>query len=158
MAWVLDIDCLCPFSQIKDFNPYDIDGSGEMIRSLINYRAAQSVRMNLANIIPPIMSSYFTYDGSMTKPPCTQNVHWIISTTTKPVSRAEVWTVSLIFSPNLGLLLSLILTLNVFILQLETLRHLTSKSGTQIAGNWRQLQKFDAIVNFVQVSWFPFNW
>ncbi|MCH7528323.1 MAG: carbonic anhydrase family protein, partial [Candidatus Marinimicrobia bacterium] len=47
------------------------------------------VSINVMDFIPP-MSSYFTYSGSLTTPPCTEGVRWIVLDTAVKVSVAQV--------------------------------------------------------------------
>ena len=47
------------------------------------------VTINVMDFIPP-MSSYFTYIGSLTTPPCTEGVRWIVLDSAVKVSVAQV--------------------------------------------------------------------
>ncbi|MCH8839007.1 MAG: carbonic anhydrase family protein [Candidatus Marinimicrobia bacterium] len=47
------------------------------------------VSINVMDFIP-LMSSYFTYSGSLTTPPCTEGVRWIVLDTPVKVSVAQV--------------------------------------------------------------------
>ncbi len=51
--------------------------------------APAGVTINVLDFIP-LMSSYFTYSGSLTTPPCTEGVRWIVLGTPVKVSVAQV--------------------------------------------------------------------
>ncbi len=57
------------------------------------------VTINVLDFIP-LMSSYFTYSGSLTTPPCTEGVRWIVLGTPVKVSVAQVEYFNTFFSAS----------------------------------------------------------
>jgi len=49
----------------------------------------ESVRLKIADLLPKSHTSY-RYEGSLTTPPCTENVRWIVFEETMPLSRKQL--------------------------------------------------------------------
>ncbi len=84
---------------IGDENPF--------IRTLWNYlpldvgleESIGSVKIDVAQLLPKIRG-YYTYMGSLTTPPCTEGVRWIVMRTPVQVSRAQVTTFGRLYEMN----------------------------------------------------------
>lgn len=46
--------------------------------------------LNLQDMLPENLHSYYSYQGSLTTPPCTENVHWFVLADTVKLSRTQV--------------------------------------------------------------------
>ena len=53
-----------------------------------------------ANQFLPAMSSYFTYYGSLTTPPCTEGVRWFVMQAPVKLSTQQVWDFNALFSES----------------------------------------------------------
>lgn len=84
---------------IGDENPF--------IRTLWNYLPLDvgleenigSVKIDVTALLPKIRG-YYTYMGSLTTPPCTEGVRWIVMRTPVQVSRAQVTTFGRLYEMN----------------------------------------------------------
>ncbi|MFO1319405.1 MAG: carbonic anhydrase family protein [Burkholderiales bacterium] len=84
---------------IGDENPF--------IRTLWNYLPLDvgleenigSVKIDVTQLLPKIRG-YYTYMGSLTTPPCTEGVRWIVMRTPVQVSRAQVATFGRLYDMN----------------------------------------------------------
>uniref|UniRef100_A0A8C3YD01 Carbonic anhydrase n=1 Tax=Catagonus wagneri TaxID=51154 RepID=A0A8C3YD01_9CETA len=47
--------------------------------------------LDLQDMLPENLHSYYSYWGSLTTPPCTENVHWFVLADTVKLSRTQVW-------------------------------------------------------------------
>lgn len=57
------------------------------------------VMINAADFLPAIQTTY-RYEGSLTTPPCTEGVHWLLMTTPVELSAAQLNTLESIFEAN----------------------------------------------------------
>ena len=60
-----------------------------LIQSIKNQETPVSISINIADIIPQ-NTNYYTYTGSLTTPPCTQGVQWIIFKEPMNISTQQV--------------------------------------------------------------------
>lgn len=56
----------------------------------LNKETSMDVPMTLASILPHNIDVFYTYKGSLTTPPCSEVVTWIIFPTPAPISFAQV--------------------------------------------------------------------
>jgi carbonic anhydrase len=54
--------------------------------------------LNLANL--PKHHGYYTFDGSLTTPPCSENVRWFVLKTTVEASEAQLKQFGARYAPN----------------------------------------------------------
>ncbi len=59
----------------------------------------ESVKIDATNLLPKIRG-YYTYMGSLTTPPCTEGVRWIVMRTPVQISRTQVQTFSRVYEMN----------------------------------------------------------
>lgn len=53
---------------------------------------ASEFTVNLTQLLPDNAAQYVQYSGSLTTPPCTENVLWTIFTNDEPISFSQVST------------------------------------------------------------------
>ncbi|KAM5248730.1 carbonic anhydrase 6 [Ctenodactylus gundi] len=86
---------LAAFVEIDDYaeNTYYTN----FINHLANIKfAGQSTTLtdlHVLDMLPEDLSRYYTYPGSLTTPPCTENVEWFVLADSVKLSRAQVWKV-----------------------------------------------------------------
>ena len=59
----------------------------------------ESVKIDASQLLPKIRG-YYTYMGSLTTPPCTEGVRWIVMRTPVQISRSQVQTFSRVYEMN----------------------------------------------------------
>uniref|UniRef100_A0A8D2KBV0 Carbonic anhydrase n=1 Tax=Urocitellus parryii TaxID=9999 RepID=A0A8D2KBV0_UROPR len=47
--------------------------------------------LDIQDMLPGDLHHYYTYEGSLTTPPCTENVHWFVLADSVKLSRSQVW-------------------------------------------------------------------
>ncbi|KAF7466813.1 carbonic anhydrase 6 [Marmota monax] len=47
--------------------------------------------LDIQDMLPRDLYHYYTYEGSLTTPPCTENVHWFVLADSVKLSRSQVW-------------------------------------------------------------------
>ncbi|VCW79122.1 unnamed protein product [Gulo gulo] len=47
--------------------------------------------LDVLDMLPEDIQHYYSYRGSLTTPPCTENVHWFVLVHHVPLSRAQIW-------------------------------------------------------------------
>ncbi|XP_045876817.1 carbonic anhydrase 6 [Meles meles] len=47
--------------------------------------------LDILDMLPEDTQHYYSYKGSLTTPPCTENVHWFVLVHHVPLSRAQIW-------------------------------------------------------------------
>jgi carbonic anhydrase len=57
-------------------------------------------RINAQELLPPELDDYFTYSGSLTTPPCTESVRWIVLRRPMEISHAQISAFREIFGAN----------------------------------------------------------
>ena len=62
---------------------------GEILETLFD-PASPPERFNASHLLPEDPSSYYTYPGSLTTPPCTEGVKWVILKDVAPISEAQI--------------------------------------------------------------------
>jgi carbonic anhydrase len=61
--------------------------------------AAKGVKLNVAGFLPTVHTT-FRYDGSLTTPPCTEGVSWLVMTTPVNLSRGQLAALEKVFKGN----------------------------------------------------------
>ncbi|HEU4647799.1 MAG TPA: carbonic anhydrase family protein [Gemmatimonadales bacterium] len=61
--------------------------------------AVDSVRVSAADLLPG-HTGYFTFDGSLTTPPCTEGVRWLVLSDPAEISSAELHTLGSLYPNN----------------------------------------------------------
>jgi carbonic anhydrase len=59
----------------------------------------KEVRIDPTGLLPA-NRNYFTYNGSLTTPPCTEGVRWLVLRTPSPLSKAEIATFAKLYPNN----------------------------------------------------------
>uniref|UniRef100_A0A8D0TEQ3 Carbonic anhydrase 6 n=1 Tax=Sus scrofa TaxID=9823 RepID=A0A8D0TEQ3_PIG len=79
--------------QIKDYaeNTYYSDFISHLKNIRIPGQTTVLSSLNLQDMLPENLHSYYSYQGSLTTPPCTENVHWFVLADTVKLSRTQVW-------------------------------------------------------------------
>jgi carbonic anhydrase len=62
-------------------------------------RVEEKVKINAASLLPQ-SHKYYTFDGSLTTPPCSEGVTWFVLTTPKQISKEQVARFSKIYNGN----------------------------------------------------------
>ncbi|XP_002716209.2 carbonic anhydrase 6 [Oryctolagus cuniculus] len=84
---------LAAFIEINDYaeNTY----YSQLISQLANIRYPGQVTtlrdLNIREMLPENVDHYYTYQGSLTTPPCSENVLWFVLANSAFLSRAQVW-------------------------------------------------------------------
>lgn len=60
---------------------------------------AKGVKINVAELLPPTRAT-FRYDGSLTTPPCTEGVSWLVMTSPVKLSHAQIARLEKVFKRN----------------------------------------------------------
>lgn len=47
--------------------------------------------LDIQDMLPANLHHYYSYRGSLTTPPCTENVHWFVLADSVKLSRAQIW-------------------------------------------------------------------
>uniref|UniRef100_A0A8D2AQM6 Carbonic anhydrase 6 n=1 Tax=Sciurus vulgaris TaxID=55149 RepID=A0A8D2AQM6_SCIVU len=47
--------------------------------------------LDILDMLPRDLQHYYSYEGSLTTPPCTENVHWFVLADSVKLSRSQVW-------------------------------------------------------------------
>ena len=59
-----------------------------------------NLTMNAQDLLPRALDDYFTYSGSLTTPPCTESVRWIVLRRPVEVSKAQIAAFRGLFAMN----------------------------------------------------------
>uniref|UniRef100_A0A8C9UUR7 Carbonic anhydrase 6 n=1 Tax=Spermophilus dauricus TaxID=99837 RepID=A0A8C9UUR7_SPEDA len=57
--------------------------------------------LDIQNMLPGDLYHYYTYEGSLTTPPCTENVHWFVLADSVKLSRSQVTPVCICWNETL---------------------------------------------------------
>uniref|UniRef100_A0A8D1F5W3 Carbonic anhydrase n=1 Tax=Sus scrofa TaxID=9823 RepID=A0A8D1F5W3_PIG len=84
---------LAALFEIKDYaeNTYYSDFISHLKNIRIPGQTTVLSNLNLQDMLPENLHSYYSYQGSLTTPPCTENVHWFVLADTVKLSRTQVW-------------------------------------------------------------------
>ncbi|NP_001137588.1 carbonic anhydrase 6 precursor [Sus scrofa] len=84
---------LAALFEIKDYaeNTYYSDFISHLKNIRIPGQTTVLSSLNLQDMLPENLHSYYSYQGSLTTPPCTENVHWFVLADTVKLSRTQVW-------------------------------------------------------------------
>jgi carbonic anhydrase len=58
------------------------------------------VTIDIKDLLPRATDEYFTYSGSLTTPPCTESVRWIVLKQPIQVSKSQIATFKSVFPMN----------------------------------------------------------
>ena len=52
--------------------------------------AIKNGKLRVRDLLPPLMNSFYRYEGSLTTPPCSEGVTWIVMSTPMHVSKKTI--------------------------------------------------------------------
>ena len=58
------------------------------------------LQLNISKILPERPSHYYSYQGSLTRPPCTENIRWLLLRDTKVIGKDQIDTFQKFFQNN----------------------------------------------------------
>ncbi|HEY0581337.1 MAG TPA: carbonic anhydrase family protein, partial [Chloroflexota bacterium] len=64
--------------------------------------ADSGVSIEVNDLLPRVIDDYYTYSGSLTTPPCSETVRWIVLKQPVQVSRAQIAAFRSVFPNNAG--------------------------------------------------------
>ncbi|MCB0355438.1 MAG: carbonic anhydrase family protein, partial [Bdellovibrionales bacterium] len=79
-------------------NPY-LESMWQQFPAEKNRKVASTTSFNPANLLPAI-KTYYHYDGSLTTPPCSENVNWNVLNTPVELSREQINHFKVLYSKN----------------------------------------------------------
>nr|XP_015001748.1 carbonic anhydrase 6 isoform X1 [Macaca mulatta]XP_015001862.1 carbonic anhydrase 6 isoform X1 [Macaca mulatta] len=84
---------LAAFVEVKDYpeNTYYSSFISHLANIKYPGQTTTLTGLDIRDMLPKNLQHYYSYDGSLTTPPCTENVHWFVLADFVKLSRTQVW-------------------------------------------------------------------
>ncbi|KAK2105871.1 Carbonic anhydrase 6 [Saguinus oedipus] len=93
-GWSLFTHAQCCVSlQVKDYpeNTYYSNFISHLADIKYPGHSTTLTGLDIQDMLPENLQHYYSYQGSLTTPPCTENVHWFVLADSVKLSRTQVW-------------------------------------------------------------------
>nr|XP_021525557.1 carbonic anhydrase 6 isoform X2 [Aotus nancymaae] len=84
---------LAAFVEVKDYpeNTYYSNFISHLANIKYPGQSTTLTGLDIQDMLPENLQHYYSYQGSLTTPPCTENVHWFVLADCVKLSRTQVW-------------------------------------------------------------------